>query len=1595
MGLLREANLAWMSSDDKLFLWSTRAGANGSSFCSFVTPSGQSIVSVGIAPPKKGVFKSNVQWCLIVTTLDEILLCALARTTETDASGAASFDHGPDRALQLVPTSFTMPTDMVRMLSVVGTPTGRIFLGGEDGCVYEVTYEIGPLSDPQQLPLHDRLELFYDGDLDLPSVVEDHHETAGTSFLARGKRLWFSDDRNHQTTARPRKCRKLNRSSNVSAVANALLPDFLLQGTSALLGGKNATGGGKIVQMVVDAERQCLYTLASNGWIGAFDLAKNDALPLTAAADVAKTARLYLEAVSRGQMLPPSSHQRSVAKISFPGGGSAAQAGVGGMEGARTILKLAEADAPRRARQDTTGGILLPRSIHVITRRESSRLTLVAVTEGGLRLYLSSLSSQVLASGPVDGFGPIRPLAPSTRLTLCHVRAPPPADMKASQDNGAVNLNINGSVAPKIARDKIPRVDASFYSQGVFVVAMEPPLSSNELAGRQVGDQILATCPDAIARLPETNDTNGIRELQALSTVSLSSQSSQQLVAPGGICETFSVPTTSSYGETARNVDAMLPGGLVWDIAPITDETSDLLLMLSRSQTPSDSELDLGIPPTFFPPSKIRADVSTSKEIQQATKGTMVHSNSVASVALTVATTAVWNLMLSRPLRYGITYDTSSPLPSLGKSQGPEYRLSKRNASQGFSATASERSGRYNISPSATSSATSIPRSARLRSWLLQPPVAPLNQFATQHLESGREFVVLNVGGLHFFGFKSLMSSLVSVLMAAGENIVHDSSITSFFSSYGYKEGCAMCLAIAIGSGPTPQETGVSEQLRRRACEAALARAFVPKLVPHADPNLNTSSSIGSMPVSKDALVPPGYDFKPSALSEGLTLLFARLVRPMWHKPGVVITEGRSVKSTWSMGKGTRWTPAKVEVLFDPDGLERIKTPLRNLLVLVRNVFSRAIKTVPGKQQNQDSSMDIDDSEGHHQYLTQALEYQSHLRSGNTLVSAQLSPREAEHLAHLIEEKNIHSLYRLLARTIQLLNLIALLHRVQEMTELREIDWGLLHGLTIAQLVETSEGQDRLENLLNSLVTASVSSKSAFVVPSAQTDRIANLFAEQCYLFFSPGSRFAYMGLRLAAEALSSSQLLSSRRLALTQQAASNFRSAAGHWYSAPLITGRILHQRRQESHSEIANRALQYGSPLAKAAQSLMQLEDVASIVEICLLTAANFKSEVPSTSSSSVLTSSTTGSASSLSWEQHLYHKRRESDQAASAQATSSTSSTFAHGTSVTAKDAIDTCYALVFHHMTVLLNTQPELADRMVSASAAASDRQFLAAFFRQLVDSNHVNTLLRLDSPDLEKWLRERDDPDLLWRYFNVQLKHIEAGQISWDHASNNNLQLSLTERIESLSRALNSFKAALSDGQRPTHSSLSSEDIAQKVKEVSETLDLARIQSRVLRAVDSSKPNFPPEVTSEKYSQLCYTLTPVSDLYNDFTSAIPLWDLCLHILHACRHTEMSTIQKAWTFLICEDVLPCATRDEVAYRFLNSFAADVDLGDGVQLLRGEESMDDGILLFENGDWANLLRQRIVELGRELYGTGADYVFPLDFLMLALEGTFMWLC
>ena len=1566
---------------------------------------------------RTGVFKDVVEWCLIVSTPEEVILCALARSAPQpfDASIENGFVHGQG-TLRLIPTRYVLPTDSIPILTVCGTPDGRIFLGGYDGCLYEMTYE--SIVDPQRAPSsEERIDAFYNSDKPLPST-DSNGDSVAHAITTFGKRALSSVVPSPSDPSKlPRKCRKLNHSTHASSVVGAIMPSFLVKAASAVTFSGDSTAGGPIVKIIIDSERSCMYTLSSRGWISAFDLcpnAKSTEIKLSAVIDMEKTARLYLEAVSRGRMYPPSSsHSFTIGNITFPGGGSSAQAGVGGMDGARTLLKLADSGPKRsgggrqRQQRAQSAGILTPISIHVISRRESGRLTLMAITDGGLRYYLSSLSTNALNSGPSPQTVSSRstdPLAPSRKFTLCHVRSPPPVDGSgtlhgATSFDADANGGVEGYVPGIGGRNRrVPHVDAGYYGNGTMILALEQTASNGSSINGQrpsfVGDAVVVAEPDAVARkesIPSNDPSSG------------QSQHTQQSVmtVPGGISETVALPLAAPTS-SGTGVASVLPGGRILDIASLASNSSVLMLMY-HSQTPTDAELKVGLVPAYIPPSRLR-----SYDMQQASHpvpispldaaNTSTGSRSIvvangggkSSVALKILS----NFLLSRPLRHGLVIETSALQlgasdPS-ANSPGPLYRLSTRYGYAGFSTTAAETIARNKSS--ARPVTKSFSKSARLSPWLLRPAVAALDSYTVQHLLPIISMVALNSGGMHYFASKSVLSILAETLMSASVNVGSDESVTRFFTSYGYAQGCSMCLSLAVGCGPAADSGRYSYELRNRARRAALSRAYVPKLVKKQERQVGTGTEMSSSDSSDG--IPSGYEFHPSSLSQGLTTLVSRLLRPVWCKPAVVVTEGQVLRGKNGAEKSF---PAKVELLLDDQTLEEIRKPLYSLQILMKEVFSPAINVVPGLQRQETDRMDVEEENT----FTGAMLYHGYIR-GQAEQAARntLTPREAEAMARLIEERDLHSLYRLISRSVQLLSLLALLKRAQYLPELHGVEWGLLHGLTIAQLVQSRECQERLEHLLSSLVGAGSPSFVTNVSPSAESEELAQLLSSECYLYFSPASHYAYMGFRSASEALSCAPA-SARRGALSNQTAEYLKRAACFWYSAPLITGRILHGQENESYEQIALRAMRFDSPLAKAAAVLYQLQDVVSIVDVCLRTASNFGGRSNKEELVAFTGILTDVSSEMLPWERMLYHKRSTAQngdqQPSSASSPLSPSSAHVVGAAVTSKDALTTCYAILFNYLSMLLDSpNTDLARKMIDACAKSTDKEFLHALYEHLIRTKHFGALMQISSTDLEQWLSRPDmDVELIWQYYREQGKDVQAGEVMRRHACEENPDLDIDTRINLLRKALSSYAVALqksTDGgrayagwSRPLLSDSDREGLQTMYTEVSETLDVAVIQSRILRTVESS--SLESKLDAVQMKRLKSTLIPVSDLYNEFAAPLNLSDVCLLILHSCRHNDIETIRTLWQNVLCEEIFPCATRNLEAFRYLQTLMSGSVIDESITLV--PEGGTSNVPFFEDGDWVVPLSDRVISLGKEVYGNGADYVFPVEFLASKLEG------
>ena len=128
MGILPEIHRVWITVDNKLFLWkwNSEPGQMEDYIEYNDIPCGSAIISVTLVTPKSNVFQSCVKYCLVVITATDIHLLTLSMN-----------DNFKD--IRISP-SYQCPTDDITVMAVASNRSGRIFMAGNDGNLYEFQY---------------------------------------------------------------------------------------------------------------------------------------------------------------------------------------------------------------------------------------------------------------------------------------------------------------------------------------------------------------------------------------------------------------------------------------------------------------------------------------------------------------------------------------------------------------------------------------------------------------------------------------------------------------------------------------------------------------------------------------------------------------------------------------------------------------------------------------------------------------------------------------------------------------------------------------------------------------------------------------------------------------------------------------------------------------------------------------------------------------------------------------------------------------------------------------------------------------------------------------------------------------------------------------------------------------------------------------------------------------------------------------------------------------------------------------------------------------------------------------------------------------
>lgn len=558
MGLLPEINRAWLTIDNKLFLWDLGETDQYTVYDGI----DDIIVSVALAVPKANMFISTIKYFLVVATTVEVLLLALSwdddyieghqlqnglvhgggsRSNNESIPTSPAFSASKKKSeLRVLPTKYIIPTDNVTVIKVMGSTNGRIFMAGVDGNVHEVCYDytedVGALAWGARL-LHDYIE----------GVEEDEDfDTDGASKKRRRSNMKGTY-----------KCQKVVHNTYKFQMVNLLLPDFV----------KDYIGlNDCLSDAVLDDVRHVLYAITVKGKIHVFHLGLDGLAMELVVTDYHIMTELvkYLRYnSSRGDIMPNA----------------------------------------EQVRDGYDSGLIEIVSFHVVPITESKNVHGVVVLSNGIRVYIS------LRDGYNDSYFSTNYTTPPSRLEILHIRNPPPSEVLSTlkfSDTGGKNLsygvgkngldnikqNINyrdDGVLPKYTPHDSLKLHASYYCHGLF-------LGAHSDDKQEVGDDVLYSMnEDLVTR----NHANPLLNTEA---------SADTLSQQPGLRETVCVVQPSGQGVSARTHSM---GGKVYDIKEVCNDlynydASMLHTMVVCSKTPPATSVALkpvggGIPTSSGP----------------------------------------------------------------------------------------------------------------------------------------------------------------------------------------------------------------------------------------------------------------------------------------------------------------------------------------------------------------------------------------------------------------------------------------------------------------------------------------------------------------------------------------------------------------------------------------------------------------------------------------------------------------------------------------------------------------------------------------------------------------------------------------------------------------------------------------------------------------------------------------------------------------------------------------------------------------------------------------------------------------------------------
>lgn len=469
----------------------------------------QPITGVGLVVPKGDRIFTDpspdtgaaVKYLLVAATPVDINLLALTFESAS-VHGRVSIDIIDDSGM-------TFSTDGVVFNRVVGTQTGRILMGGSDGCVHELTLADVDSSSSSGQGL-------------LSGLVSG---ITSKVLTAAGRALGVS-----AVESLAKRARRVNMDiSTPRAVLTSLL-------------GSLPVGGYRIIDMAVDHERHMLYTLALDGRISMYSLGTDgQGFELVARIDDIDAAAIALcqsaDAAEAGNRpkADASTFRRGIARDRLRavgvGEGSSAGGAAGGDAGLSSVLaqQRSGGGAPTSSSSSSSSMAWPLVSLTVVPSRDSRRIHLIATSRSGARFLFTTYtkeryaevgrlaaaglmnaptqqqqpqassaagpgaSTTTIASAPVQSSG--------VTLRLVYIRMPPPSPASSVEDKPEGYPPAEGGGAGNGAAEPATAILAGSYLTLIATPASAAGPNAGSVSGRAAGgDHLIAASRDYLSR---------------------------------------------------------------------------------------------------------------------------------------------------------------------------------------------------------------------------------------------------------------------------------------------------------------------------------------------------------------------------------------------------------------------------------------------------------------------------------------------------------------------------------------------------------------------------------------------------------------------------------------------------------------------------------------------------------------------------------------------------------------------------------------------------------------------------------------------------------------------------------------------------------------------------------------------------------------------------------------------------------------------------------------------------------------------------------------------------------------------------------------